>query len=63
MLFLLQIVPYSDTNEAIWEHFYIAAIFMYKLKYREMMETRFHQGGKSERGSLKKKKKKKTQLF
>lgn len=45
MLFLLQIVPRSDTNEAIWEHFYTTAIFTYKLKYGEMKEPRFHQGG------------------
>lgn len=44
-LFLLQIVPYSDTNEAIWEYFYITAIFMYKLKYGEMEEPHFRQRG------------------
>lgn len=45
MLFLLQIVPYSDTNEAVWEHFYITPIFTYKSKHRGMKKPRFHQGG------------------
>lgn len=32
MLFLLQILPCSDTSVATWEHFYMTALFTYKLK-------------------------------